>query len=817
MKRICAVAVALAALTTFTRGADEAALSDALRPLRDGVPEVAVIRLRALLAKNLSLEERRTATVELAAALLSARKPEEALTVTDDPSIKAIPVVQFHRAQALALSGRWTEALPLYQRAAQDGSSPLHAEAIAGAGEALRAIGRRDEALHTFALLFADQRWKTRAQLRCIELYLEGGNVAGAGRVLGELNANTLAERKEKRYLRGRLEAQQGHLEKAIELFRTVANKPAGVPHSVLIATLCALADAHLRLKTPEAGGDALENFVEHNPGDPDLPVIFAKLDDLYRAERKRSRHELGRWSVEPAQPRRAFAQWYLARLELRAGRRENALQKFDELRREHPPLPPLAEAFIEYADMMLQDRRYDDALAIVEAARALRPSAQSLDRINFLAASAHYAAKHFQAAAQIFEQEANTSAALAPAALFNASVAWLQVGDKNRFAVDAQALAPAGGDDNSRGDLILNRAQVEAARGEKGAAETLQSFLRDFPKHPRRSEAWVARAEIAFHAAPPRIDEARQDLARAAENQPTDAAKERADYLKIWIEEAAPPADDNEIIALASGFLRAHEKSEAAPDVRLKLAEAHYRRQDFSSAQTQFELIARENPSGALAEKALFFAAEAASQTMGAQSLANALTTFDEVVKRNGEMKWAARNEQAVIERKLGKPQDAVTLYDEVLRGDAKPETKREALCGKADILYELGSTDRENYRRAIAIYDEIAQDKSAPAHWKNQALFKKGMALQRLEDRENALATFYRIVDDDRRAERSPEFFWFYKAGFGAAQMLEEDAKWQPAAIIYQKLASAGGARSEEAKSRLSRLRLEHFLWEQ
>ena len=79
------------------------------------------------------------------------------------------------------------------------------------------------------------------------------------------------------------------------------------------------------------------------------------------------------------------------------------------------------------------------------------------------------------------------------------------------------------------------------------------------------------------------------------------------------------------------------------------------------------------------------------------------------------------------------------------------------------------------------------------------------------------NALATFYKIIEDEGRPDRQREFFWYYKAGFNAARLLEEDSKWQPAAVVYQKLASAGGARSDEAKSRLSRLRLEHFLWEQ
>jgi hypothetical protein len=150
-------------------------------------------------------------------------------------------------------------------------------------------------------------------------------------------------------------------------------------------------------------------------------------------------------------------------------------------------------------------------------------------------------------------------------------------------------------------------------------------------------------------------------------------------------------------------------------------------------------------------------------------------------------------------------------------LQGAARPEEKREALCGKGDILYESGPADSENYKRAIEVYDQLASQKDAPPHWRNQALFKKGICLEKLDDRDNALTAFYRIIEDETRPDRPREFFWYYKAGFNAARLLEDDSKWQPAAIVYQKLASAGGARSDEAKSRLSRLRLEHFLWEQ
>ena len=66
----------------------------------------------------------------------------------------------------------------------------------------------------------------------------------------------------------------------------------------------------------------------------------------------------------------------------------------------------------------------------------------------------------------------------------------------------------------------------------------------------------------------------------------------------------------------------------------------------------------------------------------------------------------------------------------------------------------------------------------------------------------------------EEESRSERPHEFFWFYKAGFNAAQLLETDSKWESAAAVYQKLAAAGGTRSDEARERLDRLRLEHFL---
>jgi len=443
-----------------------------------------------------------------------------------------------------------------------------------------------------------------------------------------------------------------------------------------------------------------------------------------------------------------------------------------------------------------------------------LRPDAALLTQIDFLSAQARYLARQFDTATAAFEQIAQRDSPWAEAALFNASSGWLQVGNHGRFIADYNQLEKQGSDEQSRADLRLQEGLMEAAKGDKKAAAFLQRFIHDFPKNPRVSEAWVGLAELAFHSSPPRLDEARKDLEHAVESTPTAGAAERADYLRIWVEETAG-GNESKVIDLGKRFLEQHGQSQFASEVRMKLAELYYRSQDFANAETQFEIIAQQNPNDPLAEKALFFAAESAMSSMSEHTLDRALVLFDQVVQKNGAMRWAARNEQAVIERKLGKPKDALALYDEVLKSDAGASEKREALCGKGDIFFEAGATDPSSYQRAIEAYDQLAADKDGSIHWRNQALFKKGLCLEKKGDRAGALATFYKILQDESPPGERRELFWYYKAGFNAARLLEEDSKWESAVAIYDKLVAAGGSRSEEAKARLNNIRLEHFLW--
>ena len=814
MRRIRDISlIGLIAVASLARADISGQLAEAARPLAEGVPEVSVVRLEGLLKQNLAESDWRTVAEKLLEAMVAANQTADAFKLLADPRLRQSPSANFWRAQLLASSHREAEALALYRQIASDRNSNLGSDALLGAAEMLRALGRTDEALQSFSELFHDPKWTVRAQLRAAELYLDKSDAVEARRLLEKVQPTTAFEKRERHFLRGRLEMALDRPDRAIAAFESVLKNPEGVTHETLTAALFALADAHLQLKTPESGDDALENFIDHRPSDGDLARVFAKLDELYRSERKPSRTELDRWTRDPAEPRRAFAQWYLARFDLRLGRRDRALEHFSALRRTHPQLPVLAPAFLEFAQLELEERHFDEALALLNEARTLRPDPTVLERVNLLAAQIQYRAKHFEDATASFEQIGHSDSSLASLAMFNAALSWLQKGDEARFMTDAEEFGKKTKDEKSRADLRLEAGLMEAAKGDPRATDSLHNFLREFPEAERGSEAWVALAELAFHATPPRLDEARKDLARATESKPTPTAQERADYLTIWLEDTTS-GGETKVIALAKKFIQEHESSSLVASVRMKLGEMYYRAEDFANAETQFELLAEQNSAGPFFERALFFAGESAMASMAGQSLDRAIVLFDRVVQLNGELKWAARNEQAVIERKLGKSQDALVLYDEVLNGAARPAEKREAICGKGDIFFEIAATDTQNYLRAIEAYDKLASDKDAPLHWRNQALFKKGLCLEKKADRGAALASFYTVLDEGMRPDRPHEFFWFYKAGFNAGQLLEVDAKWESAAAVYEKLAAAGGTRSDEARERLDRLRLEHFL---
>lgn len=246
-----------------------------------------------------------------------------------------------------------------------------------------------------------------------------------------------------------------------------------------------------------------------------------------------------------------------------------------------------------------------------------------------------------------------------------------------------------------------------------------------------------------------------------------------------------------------------------------MKLGEVQFRRDDFGSAEAQFAAVARENAASAYTETALFLAGQAAMQTINKGAVDRALEFFDQVVKRRGHLELFARQQQALVQSRLGREREAITLYELILAAQppAEPELRYAAYCGKGDNLLALGAKESKQLDAAIAVFEQLAAFPDVPPSWRNQALYKKARALEQLGRTNEALVAFYDVLEP---AGMEREFFWFYKAGFDAARIFESQQQWKPAIGIYQKMAKAEGPRSAEASSRMKKLRLEHFIWD-
>ena len=233
-----ATVVCLAFGLTNLRADFSSDVAAASKSVREGVPEVAITRLQSLRVKNLTPEQRRIVADNLVEALIAAKRPADALNLLNENKQVETSAEKFWRAQALAGLNRWAEALPLYQQIAADKRSTFQIEATFGATEALRGLDRADEAVQILTPLLREKQWRTRAALRLAALFLEKSDISGAQRMLGEIEQETTAERKERRFLRGQLDLAQNHTEHALANFEPLIKKPQDVSHALAIAAL---------------------------------------------------------------------------------------------------------------------------------------------------------------------------------------------------------------------------------------------------------------------------------------------------------------------------------------------------------------------------------------------------------------------------------------------------------------------------------------------------------------------------------------------------------------------------------------------------
>ena len=796
--------------TAFCAGNADRLRAEAAQALDDGIPAVVIQKLKEYLAVDIPDADRAAASMKLAGTLLDNGSLQEALQALD--KVPDGPDCDLLKAQVLSALGRVDEAAPLFHKAAAAGSPALASRAKQGEAEALSALDRLPEAI---AILESLTDAGPDVKMRLADFYFETGNAKKSAEILATVAPASQSGIEWKKYLEGRMLLAGGHPKEAQARFKEIISKPQGASEGLMVGATLGFTEARLTLKGPEQADDIIEEFIRLHPDSRYLGLLFLRLDQIYANEENAADSELLKWSQNPPARRKALAGFYLAEMDLRARKNADALRDFEAFTRDFPEHPLVAKAFLARGGILMETGDPEGALTAFEAAMRKAADGETLAEAEIAAGRAHFRQRDYVMAANIFRSAAGHSNRLWQTAIFNSALAWLNQGSYEKFLDDYKLLSTRFPEGNLRRELLLEEGLLQARSGDPRARESLRLFIHDFPDHARVAEARLALAEISFLSA----DFSGSGIyLKAANTTPqSPETSDRAEYLAIFLADAEEHGNEQKVIAACKKFILERRKSALLPEVRMKLGQIYYRRQDFANAQTQFELLAAESPGTPYAGMALYLAGKSAMQSMNSGATDRALELFEQVKKLESPLKPYALQQQALIKSRLGLESEAVILYDNILASKPDADLKFAALCGKGDNFFAMGNKDSKALDQAVAAFDELAKNPGATCYWRNQALYKKGKCLEKQNKPAEALTVFYDVLGSQSGNGEEPDYFWYYKAGFDTARMLETQEQWKSAIGIYKKMAAINGPRSREAGERAQQLRMEHFIWEE
>lgn len=822
-------AEAVAVSKAKSKLADHTDYQAALRASKEGLHEVAALKFERLL-KDKQLTQTETAAISerMVDALIRSGESQKALVAL---TLFAVPESAFWKAQAYILQGKLRDAeWELKSYMATPGR--YAANARLSLGQTLIAQGRENTGRKEFKELlnYPNPDIARQARLYSYESEVISHRSSEVMKRLGVDRGND--ESLEFVKACGWLDLGEGKkAESILKRILSAQPPPAMILHS---AATVKLAEAYVKQgRTPNAE-KLLIQFLGEPTGNPHYEQAFALLRDVSKIEDDDNAIiKVGEWAALAEPPdRNALALFYLAQWLLNEGRGEHAvgfLEAFCTLYPNHARNGEALRMLMSQYGAMRADERVLELTHVWKQ----RFGVGDDDATDYLTGMIRFSRSEYQEAAALFERSANTAtdAFQQQRAIYNMAVAAFFGGDKPRFQQClAQLKSPLEGEtpppanaENQGARLLLEQALNLATSKDTEAETTLLEFLRFYSNHPRAVEAYLALSELYLLDVPARTKAANEELRKAYLIQGlSDEWKEKLDYTNLWSREAEGDLDG--VVNQGLVYLDHWKQSYRRDEVRMKVAQSYYRLENYAKAEAQFEALEDEQPESAYAEVALFFAGKAAMALITPEGLEKAISLWEEVVARNGPLMREAQRQQALAKRRQGKEGDALAVIESLLKSKPQPEGEERLalLMEKGELLSLMVKRDPKHQDTAIQIFYDMLHDATAPRVWRSRSGYLLSQIYLQAGKNVEALEACNDVVEDcftaiAQSTTLTPqEYLWLYRSGFAAIEMLEAKHQWEAAARLADRLAVAGGERSEEAKLRATRLRLEHFLWD-
>jgi predicted negative regulator of RcsB-dependent stress response len=795
-----ALFIALIAAWLLTAVAQTADVQEqAESALRNGVPQTAIAPLKEALRKGTG--DRAAITLMLARLQLAAGSPEDALKTLDAGSNGGGEDWKVLRGAALAAQGGISGAVAVLAPL-----TPGNAEATLLLARIRAEQGDSQGALDLLSKV-ADQATDSPQMLRLLlDLRLSAEDSGATSKLLEKIEAEKLLPDAETATAKGRFLLSTGRPTEAAAAFEAALSKQDIAPPVRDNARLGLSRAAQATGDQAKARAVLREALLSGTTSTALRPTMEAWIA-MEKASGADPSGDLRSWSTEKDSKRGIEAALQLAQLDLEAKGTEAAaatLQTLVSRKDLEPAQRSRAELLI--AEAKISGGQAKEALAMFDATEDAEPYRVAMLRGRALAASGanRQAQETFAVAAERATTKEEKTAATA-----NRLVTALATGDLSLAGPAWEALRETAPDHPRFLEWSFLMASAEA---QQDKIDSLAALARRSPATDYSFQAKIALAEWRLARGEA---EAAERILKTAE--PEADAPQRAAALAaaaIFAADNAGSKTRGELVADCEAFLAQHANAPEAADVSFKLAELHARGGDHAAAETILAGLSEKLSDSESAALAKFLAAQAAARSMSDAAAGRALIWLNELAQGQSSLKHRARFEQASLLLRQKKFADALALHDASLAADPPADVRNAAQMERADILFAMGATQPAKFDEAAAAYERIAADEAAPPDWRDQAACKRAAALTRRGQTEKALALYREILD--RSAIKGADQYWFLKAGMDAARLLEEQQDWAAAVAVYDRLASASGARREELEQRARRLRLEHFIWE-
>lgn len=825
---VCALGVCgVGGAAPRAEGPEAGELARAAEALGDRLPEVAVVKVRRILAGGkLEGARRGAALLLLGEALVRAKRPAEVLAAAADPAWPELPEAIFWKAQALAQLDRWREAEEGFASLAGVKDFKYAVEVAFSRAGMMAALGETERARRVLGPLveLPGRADAERATLWLAELRLADGEWAAAAEILARRGAGGAArETPSRQYLQARLALAAGDAKAAEAGFAALAGERSAAPLGLKQAARLGRARA-LRAQGQE--GEALAALRQlisatPTPAAEVLDAAFQELEVLNRAPTPETQAFLSSLAAAADPHLKIRARIALAAALESMGDALQAGAAWGAIPRDFPDHPLRALALLREAQYLIGQNRRESVRPLLEQLRQLSPTPAVAAWTAWVAGQAEYDAAAYRAAAGYFLEASAKSPepGVRAAAIYNAALAELQMGTPSPSRSLALLEGSSLGEYAAAGaEFHLERALRMASRGEPGAVAGLEAVAQAQPPHPRRFEALIALAELALRSEPPRVGEAGRQLAaaRAAAGQPGE--QERVALLGCYVAEAEGGPDA--MVGPAEAFLRDFPKAAGRTDLRMKVAQLCYQRENFSGAKRLFEEAAADDPMHPLAEAALFWAGRAALLTLEPSAPQQAVALWEKVFQGGGPLKWQARLQEALLNQRQRQPAAALQLLEGILAAKPGPgaNTRWQALSVRGELLAVPGQVPGEQ-ARGLQSFEEVLGAEGLPGAWRRQTLVRKGVCLEALQRPDEALEAYYEVLrgfsPGAAPAEGGEEDYWFHRAGDKARRLMEASGKYEEAIEIAKKLAKAAGPRGRAAAELVDELALKYGIW--